>query len=133
VQKVDTCKTEKSFEQYSSLHPAYILTVLTAGVGFTDWHSGIFNILTMSSKFVSIFISNINWSSCESDNGNKSKQAGCRLEYCSQDFSVLKTYTGYIDIKTKQKMSNTLSSVLRSSDNNVQKVDTCKTEKSCEQ
>ena len=30
-------------------------------------------------------------------------------------------------------MSNTLSSVLRSSDNNVQKVDTCKTEKSCEQ
>ena len=30
-------------------------------------------------------------------------------------------------------MSNTLSSVLRSSDNNVQKVDTCKTETSCEQ
>ena len=23
MQKVDTCKTEKSFEQYSSLHPAY--------------------------------------------------------------------------------------------------------------
>lgn len=47
--------------------------------------------------------------------------------------SSLKTYTGYTDSKTKQKMSNTLSSVLRSSDNNVQKVDTCKTEKSCEQ
>ena len=47
--------------------------------------------------------------------------------------SSLKTYTGYIDIKTKQKMYNTLSIVLRSSDNNVQKVDTCKTEKCCEQ
>jgi len=41
--------------------------------------------------------------------------------------SSLKTYTGYTDSKTKQKMSNTVSSVLRSSDNNVQKVDTCKT------
>jgi hypothetical protein len=47
--------------------------------------------------------------------------------------SSLKTYTGYTDSKTKQKMSNTLSSVLRFSDNNVQKVDTCKTEKCCEQ
>jgi hypothetical protein len=32
-----------------------------------------------------------------------------------------------------QKMSNALSSVLRSSDNNVQQVDTYKAEKSCEQ
>jgi hypothetical protein len=47
--------------------------------------------------------------------------------------SSLKTYTGYTDSKTKQKMFNTLCSVLRSSDNNVRKVDTCKTEKSCEQ
>jgi hypothetical protein len=36
--------------------------------------------------------------------------------------SSLKTYTGYTDSKTKQKMSNTLGSVLRSSDNNVQKL-----------
>ena len=47
--------------------------------------------------------------------------------------SSLKTYTGYTDSKTKQKMSNALSSVLRSSDNNVQQVDTYKAEKSCEQ
>jgi hypothetical protein len=47
--------------------------------------------------------------------------------------SSLKTYTGYTDSKTKQKMSNALSSVLRSSDNNVQQVDTYKAQKSCEQ
>ena len=42
-------------------------------------------------------------------------------------------FNGYTDSKAKQKMANTLSSILRSSDNNVQKVDTCKTETSCEQ
>ena len=47
--------------------------------------------------------------------------------------SSLKTYTGYTDSKTKQIMSNALSSVLRSSDNNVQQVDTNKAEQSCEQ
>ena len=80
------------------------MTVLSAGVGFTDWDSGKYNVFTMSSKFVSIFILDINWSSCESDNGNKSKQAGCRLEYCSQDFSVLQVSTFYTllseDLKT---------------------------------
>jgi hypothetical protein len=42
-------------------------------------------------------------------------------------------YTGYTESKTKQKMFNTLNRVLRTSDNNVQKGDTCKTEKISQQ